>query len=145
MNIVNQCDAPTMVKPSNPKAVTYVQNGEEKKYKVAKVTHVASKIHTKPKVCTFTYAVTVPAELKEIATYDSASGSIKMKGSGKVKAGTYKITVQAKSTTSKSLMTNGKYEMSFIIEAPPKKNTLINTLTTGFAVTGAGFNALGTN
>jgi hypothetical protein len=125
LNIVNQCDAPTMVKPSNPKAVKYVLNGKEIKYKVAKVTHTPSKIHTKPTVCTFTYAVTVPAELKKIATYDSASGSIKMKGSGGVKAGTYKITVQAKSTTSKSLMTNGKYEMSFIIEAAPKKDTII--------------------
>lgn len=78
-----------------------------------------SKIHDakKQKVCTFTYTVTVPKELEKVATYSAAKG-ITLKSKNGVKAGTYKFTVQAKVGT--TVMTNGKYEMSFILEKTPE-------------------------
>jgi len=144
LNIVDQCDSPTINKPLDT-AVTYVMDGKEVSYPIAKITNVLSKIHLKPKACTFTYTVTVPAELKKVATYDASKG-IKVKSAGGVKKGIYKLTVQAKVGT--TVMTNGKYTMSITMKDAPKKNAAqltLNTFTNAATVTGAGFVSAGTS
>jgi len=131
LTIVDQCDSPTINTPETPAAAKYTMNGKAEYYPVPKIKNVLSKIHTstKQKTCEFTYTVTVPDLLKGVATYDATKG-IKFQSFNGVKAGKYTLTVQAKN--GKTVMTNGKYKMSFILERGPETSGLagvVNTVT----------------